>query len=86
MSNADREDADARRLQISLELTSRELAQLDEWIASSSDPERSQSDAARAILLAALEFRERSSERADRLTAADNAFAAHLRSKGFLPE
>jgi hypothetical protein len=59
--------------------------QLDEWIAGGPKPGQSRSEATREILLTALEVRARRKERADRVSAADDAFAAHLKSKGFLP-
>ncbi len=71
---------------MTLKLTAQELAQLDDWIAVGSDPEQPRAEAVREILLAALKLRERRKERADRLIEADDAFAAHLRSKGFLPD
>jgi hypothetical protein len=71
---------------ITLDLTAEELARLDEWIAAGSNPEQPRAAALREILVMALESWRRSSEKSDRLAAADHAFAAHLRSKGFLPE
>ncbi len=71
---------------IILDLAGDELAQLDDWIAAGSSPEQSRAEAVREILLTALELRGRRKMQADRLSSADNAFAAHLRSKGFLPE
>ncbi|MBM0203964.1 hypothetical protein JNW90_13225 [Micromonospora sp. STR1s_5] len=71
---------------ITLELTASELAQLDGWIAIGLSPEQSRVEAVREIVLAALGVREQLEEQADRRSMADDAFAAHLRSKGFLPE
>lgn len=73
-------------LKIQLDLSAEILAELDSWMASAPPPKPSLSEAIGQILVAALEVRRRDQQRADRAECADQAFAAHLRARGFLPQ